>query len=208
MAQLKNIIFDLGGVLLNIDYKKTEQAFKDLGFHNFEEMYSQFTADELFANLETGKISNDDFYDRLTKEAKIKISRQEITDAWNKMLLTWRKESLSFIAKLDKEYKTYLLSNTNAIHLEAFNEILKNETGESEGIDNLFTKAYYSHKVNLRKPNDDIFNFVAKDAGLKPEETLFIDDSKNNIETAKKLGFKTHLLLPEEKIEDLDYTSY
>jgi HAD superfamily hydrolase (TIGR01509 family) len=208
MAQLKNIIFDLGGVLLNIDYKKTEQAFKDLGFDNFKEMYSQFTADELFANLETGKISNDDFYDRLTKEAKVKISRQEITDAWNKMLLTWRRESLAFIAKLNKKYKVYLLSNTNAIHLEAFNEILKNETGRSEGIDDLFAKAYYSHKISLRKPNNDIFNFVAKDADLKPEETLFIDDSKNNIEAAGKLGYKTHLLLPEENIEDLDYTSY
>lgn len=208
MAQLKNIIFDLGGVLLNIDYKKTEQAFKDLGFHNFEEMYSQFTADELFANLETGKISNDDFYDRLTKEAKTQVSRPEIMDAWNKMLLTWRKESLAFIAKLDKKYKIYLLSNTNAIHLEAFNEILKKETGESEGIDKLFAKAYYSHKINLRKPNDDIFNFVAKDADLIPKETLFIDDSENNIATASRLGFKTHLLLPQEKIEDLDYASY
>lgn len=208
MAQLKNIIFDLGGVLINIDYHKTAQAFKDLGFYNFNEMYSQFTADQLFADLETGKISNNDFYDRLTKEAKTTISREQIADAWNKMLLTWRIKSLVYVAKLGEKYKLYLLSNTNAIHLEAFNEILKNETGMSEGIDNLFAKAYYSHKVNLRKPNDDIFNFVAKDADLLPEETLFIDDSENNIATAKKLGFKTHLLLPDEKIEDLDYASY
>ncbi len=208
MAQLKNIIFDLGGVLLNIDYNKTEQAFKELGFDNFEEMYSQFTADELFANLETGKISNDDFYDKLTKEAKRNVTKEEIAGAWNKMLLTWRKESLAFIAKLNSKYKIYLLSNTNAIHLEAFNEILRKETGESEGIDKLFAKAYYSHKVNFRKPNDDIFNFVAKDADLKPEETLFIDDSRNNIEAAKKLGFKTHLLLADEKIEELNYASY
>lgn len=193
---------------MDIDYNKTAKAFKALGFDNFEEMYSQFTADELFSDLEKGQISNDDFYNTLTKEAKREVSKEQITAAWNKMLLSWRKESLDFLAKIDKQYKIYLLSNTNAIHLEAFNEILKQETGQEGGIDYLFTKAYYSHKINLRKPNEDIFAFVAKDAGLVPEETLFIDDSYNNIFIAQQMGFKTHLLRKDEKIEDIDLLSF
>jgi glucose-1-phosphatase len=206
--KLKNIIFDLGGVLLNIDYKLTEKAFNDLGYNNFDSMYSQFTADEIFEKLETGKISEDEFYDRMIALSNGKVSKEEIQSAWNKMLLTWRQNSISFIENLSEAYKVFLLSNTNAIHLQAFNEILEKATGNKKGLDYLFTKAYYSHKINLRKPNTDIFEFVAKDAGIDPAETLFIDDSFNNIETAKIAGFKTHLLLPGENIEQLDYESY
>lgn len=205
---LKNIILDLGGVLLNIDYSITEKAFKDLGYENFEAMYSQFTADELFSKLEKGQVSPEAFLQQMETAGKGKISKEQITHAWNKMLLTWREESLAFLQQLSLKYKLYLLSNTNAIHLKAFNEILEKQTGRSEGIDDLFTKAYYSHQVNYRKPNEDIFVFLAKDARIMPEETLFIDDSSNNIETAKRLGFKTHLLVPGEKVEELDYSSF
>ncbi len=205
---LKNIIFDLGGVLLNIDYYLTEQAFKELGYHNFTAMYSQFTADEIFGNLETGKITPQEFYTKMQGLVKESITEKQIQWAWNKMLLTWRQNSIGFLQKLSLKYNLYLLSNTNAIHLSAFNDIFYNATGNNQGIDFLFKKAYYSHKINLRKPNKDIFDFVVKDAGIKPIETLFIDDSYNNIETAKKMKFKTHLLLPGENIEELDYEKY
>ena len=135
------------------------------------------------------------------------IDENQITTAWNSMLLHWRLESLSFLKTLAKKYKLYLLSNTNDIHLAAVNNLLKQETGK-ESIDDLFTKAYYSHKINLRKPNADIFEFIAKDAGIDPQETLFIDDLENNIETAASLGFKTHLLLDSETIEGLDYEQF
>jgi glucose-1-phosphatase len=204
MFPLKNIIFDLGAVLINIDYKKTEQAFIQLGYHNFEEMYSQFSADKLFEKLEMGTISNEDFYKTILALNKNVNSTNQIKTAWNEILLDWRIESLDFLETLSPRYKLFLLSNTNAIHHEFFGESLLKETGRAS-IDNLFTKAYYSHQIHLRKPNDDIFEFVATDAAIIKEETLFIDDSYNNIETAKKLGFKTHLLLPNERIEHLKY---
>lgn len=204
MAQTKNIIFDLGGVLLNINYGKTLQAFKDLGYTNFEEMYSQYTADVLFEDLETGKIAADDFYNKLLKGKEAQITKPQLAHAWNNMLLDFRTESLQFLKELAQDYQIFLLSNTNEIHLTAFDAILKAQTG-LQSIDGFFTKAYYSHRVNLRKPNKNIFEFVLQDAGIAAEETIFIDDSWNNIETAAAMGFKTHLLLPGETIEQLDY---
>ena len=204
---LKNILFDMGNVLFSIDYKKTEDAFKALGYENFSEMYSQFTADDLFEKLETGKITTEEFYKKLISSHAGVVNEIQITTAWNGMLLHWRLESLAFLKTLTKKYKLYLLSNTNDIHLAAVNNLLKQETGK-ESIDDLFTKAYYSHKINLRKPNADIFEFIAKDAGIDPHETLFIDDLENNIEAAVSLGFKTHLLLNSETIEGLDYEKF
>ena len=204
---LKNIILDLGGVLLDIDYQKTADAFTALGYTHFSDMYSQFTADDLFADLERGMIREEDFYERMRKAGNSDVSRYEMESAWNRMLLSWRQSSLDFLPALSKQYRLFLLSNTNEIHLAAFNKILNEETGR-ESIDDLFEKAYWSHLVNLRKPNADIFEFVVSDAGIIPGETLFIDDSENNIETAARLGFQTYLLINGERIEELDYNAF
>ncbi len=206
-GNLKNIIFDMGNVLFSIDYKKTEDAFEALGYNNFAEMYSQFTADALFEKLETGKITNADFYKTMIESHSSTINEKQIDTAWNGMLLHWRIESLNFLEPLSKKYKIFLLSNTNDIHLQAVLKLLKVQTGR-ESIDDLFTVAYYSHKIKYRKPNADIFEFVLKDANIKASETLFIDDLENNIQTAAALGFKTHLLLEGEKIEELNYESF
>jgi putative hydrolase of the HAD superfamily len=103
---------------------------------------------------------------------------------------------------LGENHQLFLLSNTNAIHHEAFGKIFESETGKP-ALDDYFKKAYYSHQLGLRKPGKEIFEFIIKDSDLEPGETLFIDDSYNNIETAGQLGLMTHLLLPGEKIEDI-----
>ncbi len=205
MPKIKNIIFDLGGVLINIDYKKTEAAFISLGYTNFSEMYNQYKSNDLFELLEMGKISEESFYKEMIGN-KI-LHATHIEQAWNAILLSWRRNSLNHLNFLRDHYNLYLLSNTNAIHQKAFFASLKEETG-IDNFNDFFIKAYYSHEVQLRKPNEDIFNFVAKDADIIPKETLFIDDSYNNIETAKQLGFKTHLLLPQELIENIDYSEF
>jgi HAD superfamily hydrolase (TIGR01509 family) len=204
MTILKNVILDLGGVLLNIDYFKTENAFKQLGFEQFNTMYTQYTADKLFAELETGQISEVDFYEYMIRASGGKINSLQVEQAWNAMLLDFRLTSLDFLAELGARYQLFLLSNTNAIHKSAFMEMFTTQTG-IQSFDQYFKKAYYSSEVGLRKPNEDIFQFVLDDANLLREETLFIDDSFNNIQTAEKMGFRTHLLLPNEKIEDIAY---
>jgi putative hydrolase of the HAD superfamily len=196
---IRNIILDLGGVLLDIDYDKTTTAFEKLGFANFKRMYSQYSADQLFEKLETGMVSEDEFYFILREINN--VSEKGITDAWNAMLLNFRTKSFEFINSLRPQYKIYLLSNTNAIHKAAFDRIFMETQGKP--MDSFFDKAYYSHLAGFRKPNENIFEFLCDDAKLSKEESLFIDDSINNIETAAKLGFKTHLLKKDETIEKI-----
>lgn len=205
MSSIKNVLFDLGAVLMNIDYNKTTKAFQNLGYKDFEKMYSQFKANNVFDDLETGHITEAEFFEYMLKAAVSDISKEQITTAWNSMLLDFRIESLKFLEQLKNTHQLFLLSNTNVIHKTAFDEIFKTQTGYPS-LDVFFTKAYYSHKIGFRKPNEDIFKYVLKDAGIVADETLFIDDINMNIETAQKLGFHTHLLLPGEKIENLDYS--
>ena len=203
MTQTKNIIFDLGGVLLNIDFQKSTDAFKSLGIEDFEDMFSQFKADELFEKLETGNLTETDFYSAIKKRTKLAITDIEIDNAWNALILNFRTESLEFLEKLSQNYKLYLLSNTNGIHLKFFKNLFTKETGKPL-LDAYFIKAWYSSEIGLRKPGTKIFEFVLQQENLKAAETLFIDDTLSNIETAQKMGFKTHHLLPTERIELLE----
>jgi glucose-1-phosphatase len=204
MRPIKNIIFDLGGVLINLDFDRSTRAFAALGFDHFEKMFSQFNANELFEKLEKGTISEDAFYEVLKKAGKKDLTNEQIKFAWNSLLLDFREDSLSFLHALKKDYKLFLLSNTNSIHFDAFNLVLKEQTGLSS-LDPLFTKAWYSHLIGLRKPYPEIFEFVQKDAGIQASETLFIDDTIDNIQAAQQLGFNTHHLLATEKIEKLHW---
>ena len=204
MSNLKNIIFDLGGVLLNIDINKTEQAFINLGFADFHHMYNQHAANELFAALETGSVSTEEFFYTLSNVAGKPFTENELANAWNAMLLDFRPKSLNFLYTLKENYNLYLLSNTNAIHYAAFNKILKEQTGHKT-LNDFFTKAYFSQHIGLRKPNADIFEFVLNDAKIKASETLFIDDTPVNIEAAKNLGIKTHFLPAGDLIETINY---
>ncbi len=206
MTKTKNIIFDLGGVLLDIDFQKSVSAFKNLGIENFDEMFSQFKADELFENLETGKLSEPDFYKAIKKRTKAEITDKEIAFAWNALIIQFRIESLGFLEQLSGSYRLYLLSNTNSIHLKYFKQLFIIETGKPL-LDSYFIKAWYSNEVGLRKPGSEIFEFVLQEEKIKAGETLFIDDTISNIETAKKIGFKTHQLLPAERIELLEIDS-
>jgi len=203
MQNIKAIIFDLGGVLLDIDFKKVCTSFKTLGANNFEEIYSQHECDPIFENLETGKISEEDFCLALKKYTKESVTNKEIADAWNSILLDFRLSSLNSLKKLKNKYSLFLLSNTNTIHQQAFNKIFENTVGEGS-FNSFFDKAYYSHEIGLRKPNADAYQYILQENNLQPYETLFIDDTPGNIEGAKAVGMPTILLTKEMKIEDLD----
>jgi putative hydrolase of the HAD superfamily len=204
MTTIKNIIFDLGGVLLNIDYNKTFAAFKKLGVENIEEMYGQHHANELFKMLETGTISEKEFFGSIRRYIPPNTSDEQIEHAWNAMILDFRTDSLAELERLAGSYKLFLLSNTNSIHLRKVREVFTQETGKPL-LDNYFSISWYSNLINLRKPDKEIYEFVLKDAALDPAETFFIDDTKENIETAVNLGIRSHLLLPGETIESLGF---
>lgn len=204
MANIKNIIFDLGGVLLNLDFNKTFAAFKALGVENIEQMYGQHHPSDLFKKLETGIIGEKEFYETIRKYIPGTVSDEQIAHAWNAMILDFRLDSLAELERLAKHYRLFLLSNTNSIHLKRVKEIFTQETRKPL-LDEYFTKAWYSNLIGFRKPDADAYEFVLADANLDPAETFFIDDTKENIEAALEMGIPSHLLLPGEKIEDLSF---
>lgn len=201
MQTVKAIIFDLGGVLLDIDFRLTEKAFTDLCVSDFSAFFNQFHSNSLFKKLETG-IDEDLFYDAFRSETGLALSDEQIRDAWNALLLDFRLESLAVLPQLKKKYQLYLLSNTNEIHLQEFQHRYTLMQQEQE-FDALFDAAYYSHRIGHRKPNASAFEFVINAHKLNPAETIFIDDSINNIEAAQQLGLQTIHLLPGMRVETL-----
>ena len=190
---IKHIIFDLGGVLLNIDYNLTEKAFIDAGIKNFPELYGQLQQSDLFDKWEMGLMERAEFISTLQKISDTPRTEAQILNAWNAMLLDFPVRRLQILQQLRLYYDLFLLSNTNEIHEESFNNILMRAHG-FPNIGVFFDKVYLSHRVGMRKPNAEIFQRILDDNDLKPEQTLFIDDSPQHIVTAKQLGIQTIFL--------------
>ena len=204
---INNILFDLGKVLLNFDNDNAKNYFKKFGVDDYEKHVMALHAQNIFNELETGELSAEQFINAIRQKLNDSISATEIQNAWNSILMDFRRGSMEHLKELKKHYNLYLLSNTNVLHHEEFNRILFNQL-QVKSLDNYFTKAYYSHQIGMRKPNRNIYELVLKDAGINAAETLFIDDLPENVAAAGELGFQTHLLLPEERIENLKSLSF
>jgi FMN phosphatase YigB (HAD superfamily) len=191
---VKNIILDFGGVLLDIDYQRTEQAFIKLGCTNFRAIYSQAAQTTLFNDFETGKISETVFFEELKKLSGIEnLSNDDIRNAWNAMLIGFPVENYLMIKELKKNYKVFLLSNTNETHITEFEKLVEKTCSVKE-FENLFEKVYYSCRIHIRKPDTACFLHVLNDSSLKLEETIFVDDSIQHIEGARKAGLTAYFL--------------
>jgi putative hydrolase of the HAD superfamily len=202
MSSIKNIIFDLGGIFINIDFARTKKAFKELGITDFDNYFTQHHASELFELLETGKISNEEFHNSFVEHTGVPLTYEQVKDAWNALLLDFPPERLEWLKRIRKHYKIFLFSNTNKIHYDAFMESFRQQFGED--FNQYFIKAYYSHEMGMRKPYPESFQFILDEQGLKPEETLFVDDTLKNIEGAKKVGLQTVHLVAPQTVEDLN----
>ena len=197
MKNAKAIIFDLGGVILNIDYKLTIAEFEKLGVKNTDSFYSKKVQNPIFDKIEVGEISPKEFMEALERECN-NASVEQVESAWNAMLLDLPQNRLDLIKKLKNKCKIFLLSNTNEIHILA----LKNKIGEEAWAEfsALFDKMYLSFEIGFRKPAKGAFKIILEENNLKPHEVLFIDDSPQHIETAKKLGVNCYYLLEGEDI--------
>ena len=196
MHPIKNIIFDLGGIFMNLDFKLTERAFIQLGITAFPAMFSQHHSNDLFEKIETGKIGEQEFYDAFRQESKSQLTNEQIKIAWNALLLDFPAERLQWLDTIRHKYKVYLFSNTNQIHYDAFMEILNRENNCTD-FNQYFLKAYYSHEMGLRKPYVESFQKILEEEKLLAAETLFIDDTFKNIDGAQKAGLQTiHLVAP------------
>jgi putative hydrolase of the HAD superfamily len=190
---IKNIIFDFGGVIIDIDFCLSINTFVKLGAKNFDKIYSQSKQSGIFDELDKGLISPDTFCNALKKYLPPTISIQQIIDAWNAILIGIPEHRIHLLEEIRKHYRTFLLSNTNIIHYPVYIKELQEEYGYKD-LSELFEKIYLSFEMKIRKPNTAFYKMVLKENSLKPEETLFIDDSEQNLSPASVLGMKTIFL--------------
>ena len=199
---VRNIILDLGGVILELDVKATIMAFHKLGFPRLETAEMILSKHPFFYDFETGKMSAKNFIEKIMEISGHHTSPEEILDAWNAMLLGYRKDSIERVLELGRKYRLFLLSNTNEIHEVHYNRQLK-AGHEIENLDRIFEKVYYSHRLKMAKPDPEIFRYVLRDSRLLPEESLYVDDTLVNVETARSLGIRAYHLVAPERIKDI-----
>ena len=190
MHNIKNIILDLGGVLINLDYNKLNERLGILGLSN---TFSKSEQIELFDKLEEGKISEKDFIRAFNRLTEANHNRQTIINAWNSILLDFPIERLELLKHLGQKYRLFLFSNTNSIHIQEVYNIINRAYG-IKNLNHYFEKIYLSNELGIRKPKTDGFDYILKDNNLKRNETLFIDDSPQHVEGAKKAGLNAKLL--------------
>lgn len=205
--ELKNkhfeaIIFDFGAVIIDIDYHKTRDAFENQGIKNFDDLFSKAKQNSLFDNLEKGLVSENQFRDELRALSGINMTNATIDACWNEMLLQMPQKRVELLQKLSGFKPIYLLSNTNIIHEKAFSAYIESVYGWSN-FRSIFKKVYFSHQINMRKPDIEIFEKVIADNKLNPATTLFIDDSPQHIEGAIKAGIHAFHLQDGVDICDL-----
>ena len=200
---IKNIIFDFGGVVFQIDEKKTVNAFSQLLGISTDEVVRYCFDDQTFLDLECGKISGDEFIQHICSKSTKPITKEQAYEAWNAILIGYKPEPVPLLLALKKKYRTFLLSNTNEIHTNLFPEIARRQHLPSNSNFDLFEKVWYSNEVGMRKPNLEIFKYALRDAGLKPEETLFVDDLEVNIAAAATLGIHVQQITPQRGILEL-----
>ncbi|MCW3807927.1 HAD family hydrolase [Plebeiibacterium marinum] len=190
LHEKKNIIFDLGNVVVDIDLNITMERFRKLGFKKEGDFLNKYQQIGIFNDFEEGRVSAGEFVEGLKAYMKAGVTDEEIIEAWNVIIGDYKEDRIETILKLKETHGVYLLSNTNELHVE----VCENKVPLVGSLNKLFNKTYYSHEMGMSKPNRNIFEALLKDAGIKAEETLFLDDSKANVEAARKLGIESWLV--------------
>ena len=194
---IKNIIFDLGGVILDLSVESTLQSFSEVSNLSKDEIKLIFETSPEFEQYERGEITDTEFRNFIRKVYTIKATDAIIDTCWSSMLKELPKRKLELLLVLKNSYQTFLLSNTNSIHLAFFNDVSLAPHG-TNSFDSYFHKDYYSHLMGKRKPDVAIFQQVLDENKLIPEQTVFLDDNLHNLAGADKLGIKTiHIPNPE-----------
>ena len=204
MQGIKNIIFDLGGVIINLDNQLTENAFVSMGAKTFREYFGHGHAASFFRDYEVGAISDRQFIDAIKELTGLSLSDEEVITAWNALLLDFPPERIQLLKELGKRYRIFLFSNTNALHLTALRKIYKDYFRDGE-LDDHFERTYYSHLLGMRKPDKPSYEHILLENQLKGAETLFVDDALINIEGAEAAGLKGLFLRPGATLLDFQW---
>lgn len=197
MGDIKNLVIDFGGVIINLARNRCIEAFESLGVMNIrEQVVSNYQQKELFMKIELGSITITEFHDGVRRLTERPLTDEQIDAAWIAMLDDVPDYKLDLLLDLRKRYNTMLLSNTNEIHWKWSEKNCFSYKGNQAS--DFFNHIYLSYRLHMLKPDADIFEYVLRDAGIRPEETLFIDDAVPNCRTAESLGFHTYTPQPRE----------
>jgi putative hydrolase of the HAD superfamily len=204
MRGIKNIIFDLGGVIINLDNQRTTDAFVALGLKNIKEYFGHGHAASFFKDYEVGRIDDRQFIDAIRKTGGLTVPDQAIIDSWNALLLDFPPERIQLLKQLRKNYRLFLFSNTNALHLAALRDIYTRSFGPGS-LEDHFEKTYYSHLMGMRKPDKASYEHILLENNLQGPETLFVDDAIINVEGAEQAGLKGLYLRPGISLLDFQW---
>ncbi|SFS53190.1 HAD family hydrolase [Sphingobacterium wenxiniae] len=203
MQKIKNIILDYGNVIFMIDFVRVREAFMSLGIKNVDDFFGHRTQDPLFDAFDRGEINARAFRDGIRERAGVEsLTDEQIDNAWNALLIGVPQGKHDVLLYLKTKYRMFLLSNNNEIHYAYCMQHLQDKYGIADNTV-FFEKTYYSHLMRLRKPDPRIFQQVIDEQGVIPEETLFVDDSPQHLETAKAMGFQTELCTKERPLEKI-----
>jgi putative hydrolase of the HAD superfamily len=201
MPFIKNIIFDFGGVIIDIDFDRTLEAFKELGAGDFDEKYSKAAQSGIFDELDKGKVSAAEFVKALSAWLPKGTGDAQIIDAWNRIIIGIPEHRIELLRSLRNNYNCILLSNTNCIHYDLYTPDIRKQYGTE--LESLFDVVFLSFKLGMRKPDREIFDYVFEKTGIKKEESLFIDDSLHIIEAARSYGINALWLEDGMDVTDL-----
>ena len=202
MKPYKNLVFDIGNVIVDIDYDVIVAEFQKISVIDFKEILSYSQQNKIFDWMDVGKISAAQFRQELRKVLKPGVTDEEINFAWNSILVDYPEHKFKLLRDLKAHYKTFALSNINELHVTAINEAAMKKFGEKD-FGSFFHRAYYSNEIGHRKPDREIYEFIAAKENLSPAETFFVDDKEENIETARSMGWQAYQLKDREKLHEL-----
>lgn len=201
MVEVKNIIFDFGGVIINISHQLVENAFKAMGVVNFEALFNQANQSKLFIQFEKGEITPAQFRNYIRELTNLEITDEKLDETWNQIILDYPPERIALLKEITQNYRLFLYSNTNVIHYDFYIPKFESEFGFS--FESLFEKTYWSFKYGERKPDLLSYSRLLAESSLIPSETLFVDDSIQNIIAAQEIGINTVYLTNEVDITDI-----
>jgi putative hydrolase of the HAD superfamily len=191
LSGIKNIVFDLGGVILTLNRDESVRRFEAIGLENAGELLDPYHQKGFFLQLEEGYLPEDEFYNTIRREAGKNITDSDIIWAWMGFIVDCPAYKLKMLEDLRaKGYKLYLLSNTNPVIMRW--ALSPGFSGNGKSMYDFFDKLYLSYRMKCVKPHPQIFREMIKDSGMIPAETLFIDDGQANVEMGMQLGFKTY----------------
>lgn len=196
MAKIKNIVFDLGGVIIDLNRDCSIKRFKEMGVDQVEEYLDPYEQRGLFLGLENGAVDLEEFRSKLSEEIGKSLTVEDVSYGWMGFIEAVPQYKLDYILELRKEYNVYILSNTNPVVFEWAKTSAFSDAGLP--VTDYCDRFYASFEMKITKPDPRIFELMVKDSGMIPAETLFVDDGKLNVETGEKLGFVTYQPLNKE----------